>query len=138
MERGFAKNVKVHVCSTDFLCTCDAFFEKLAWHKCSRSGALLCCAIKSVLALVLGCAQGRLTARAKATMQVADVCNFDIDAVHDNSFMASLYSLSLPAFLILLKIFLGMLGSRYSQKLWMCERIWLSPWYVWQALSKIV
>ena len=138
MERGFAKNVKIDVCCTDFLRSSDALFKKLARHECSRFGDSCGRVFEGEVACLLGVvAHGRLTAGAKAAMQVANVRDFDIDAIHESSFTASLYSLSLPAFLILLKIFLGMLGSRYSQKLWTRERIWLSPWNVWQALSKI-
>ena len=100
MERGFAENVKVDVCCTDFLSACEACFEQLGIHER---------AIRRLLAT-----------GAKATMQIANVRDFDVDAVHESSFIAviaSWYSLSLPAFLIFLKIFLGMLGSRYSQKL---------------------
>lgn len=116
VERGFAENVKVDVCCTDFLSACDACLEQLGIHE--RAARRL------------------LATGAKAAMQIANVRDFDVDAVHESSFIAviaSWYSLSFPAFLIFLKIFLGMLGSRYSQKLCTCERIWLSPWYVLQA-----
>lgn len=118
VERGLAKNMKVYVCCADFLRPGDAFFKKLARHECSRFGDSCGRVFEGEVACLLGVvAHGRLTAGAKTAMQVADICDFDIDAVHDSSFTASLYSLSLPAFLIFLKIFLGMLGSRYSQKL---------------------
>ena len=99
MERGFTENMKVDVGRSDFLSVCDACFEQLGIHE------------RAFL--------GRLAAGAKTAMQVANIRDFDVDAVHDwplISMMASWYSLSLPAFLIFLKIFLGMLGSRYSQK----------------------
>ena len=100
MERGFAENMKVDACCTDFLCACDAIFEQLGIHE------------RAICRL--------LAAGTKATMQIANIRDFYVDAVHECSLismMASWYSLSLPAFLIFLKIFLGMLGSRYSQKL---------------------
>ena len=120
VERRLAENVKVHIRRADFLSASDACLEQLGIHE--RAGCRL------------------LAAGAKAAMQIANVRDFDVDAVHESpliSIIASWYSLSLPAFLIFLKIFLGILGSRYSQKFCMCERIWQSPWYVLQAWSKM-
>jgi len=100
VERGFTENVKVDVGRSDFLCACDASFKQLGIHERAACGLL--------------------AAGAKAAMQIANIRDFDVDTVHDSSLIsviASWYSLSLPAFLIFLKIFLGMLGSRYSQKL---------------------
>ena len=100
VERGFTENMKVDACCTDFLRASDAIFEQLGIHE--RAARRL------------------FATGAKATMQIANVRDFDVDAVHECSLIAiiaSWYSLSLPAFLIFLKIFLGMLGSRYSQKL---------------------
>ena len=100
MERGFAENMKVDACCTDFLRASDAIFEQLGIHE------------RAICRL--------LATGAKATMQIANVRDFDVDAVQESSLIAiiaSWYSLSLPAFLIFLKIFLGILGSRYSQKL---------------------
>ena len=118
VERGFAENVKVDVCCTDFLRASDAIFEQLGFHERAARGRrrIVCC--KSVVGIIrVACSS---SAGAKATMQIANVRDFDVDAVHESpliSIIASWYSLSLPAFLIFLKIFLGMLGSRYSQKL---------------------
>ena len=101
MERGFAKNVKIDVCCADFLRSSDTGIKEFRIHE--RAVTL------------------RLRpAWTKAAMQIANVRDFDIDAVHDsplNSIIASWYSLSLPAFLIFLNAFFGMFGSRYSQKL---------------------
>ena len=119
VERGFAENVKIDVGRSDFLCACDACVKEFGIHE-------------------RACCLRLASARAKAAMQVADICDFYINAVHDSSFTASLYSLSLPAFLIFLNIFFGMFGSRYSQKLWMCESIWLSPWNFLHASSKMI
>ena len=72
VERGFAENVKIDVCGADFLRFCDTLFKKFARHECSRFGELGICAF----------VRNRLTARAKAAMQIADIRDFDIDAVH--------------------------------------------------------
>ena len=118
MERGFTENMKVDVGRSDFLSVCDACFEQLGIHErafCGHRRIVRCIYIAVGISVVCGGSAG-----AKAAMQIANIRDFYVDAVHECSLismMASWYSLSLPAFLIFLKIFLGMLGSRYSQKL---------------------
>ena len=73
MERGFAKNVKI-----DFACigvngSFDAFLEKGARHKGSGVFDAFGCVVVRM---------ERLSARAKAAMQIAYVRDFDIDAFH--------------------------------------------------------
>jgi len=112
VERWFTENMKVDVCRTDFLCACDACLKQLGIHERSACGGR-----RLVGFICVACCR---SAGAKAAMQVANIRDFDVDAVHESpliSIIASWYSLSLPAFLIFLKIFLGILGSRYSQKL---------------------
>ena len=63
MECGFAKNVKIDACGSNFLCAGDTIVKELRIHE--RAVAL------------------RLRpARAKTAMQIANVRDFDIDAVH--------------------------------------------------------
>ena len=62
VERGFTENMKVDACCTDFLRASDAIFEQLGIHER---------AIRRLLA-----------AGAKATMQIANVRDFDVDAVN--------------------------------------------------------
>ena len=83
VERGFAENVKVDVCCTDFLSACDALFKKFARHECPRFGDSCGRVFEGEVACMLGVvALGRLTAGAKAAMQVANIRDFDVDAVN--------------------------------------------------------
>ncbi len=118
VECGFAKDVKIDVCGFDFLCSGNTGVKEFRIHERAirESRRIFCC--NSFVCC--GFNADLCSARAKAAMQIANVRDFDIDAVHDsplNSIIASWYSLSLPAFLIFLNIFLGVLGSRYSQNL---------------------
>ena len=80
VERGFAENVKVDVCCTDFLCACDACFEQLGFHEraACESRRLACC--KFVVGIIRVASNS--SAGAKAAMQVANVRDFDVDAVN--------------------------------------------------------
>lgn len=84
MERGFAKNVKIDVCGSDFLRSCDTGLKEFRIHERSMRGNR-----RIVCRAFIAC---RCSARAKTAMQIANVRDFDIDAVHDcplNSIIAS-------------------------------------------------
>ena len=80
VERGFAENVKVNIGGSDFLSACDACFEQLGIHERAACGSrrLVCC--KSVVGIIRVACCG--SAWAKAAMQVADIRDFDVDAVN--------------------------------------------------------
>ena len=63
VERGFAENVKIDICRADFLHSSDASVKEFGIHE-------------------RACYLRFASARAKAAMQIADICDFDIDAVH--------------------------------------------------------
>ena len=80
VERGFAENMKVDVRCADFLRACDACFEQLGIHERAARGRrrIVCC--KSVVGIIrVACSS---SARAETAMQVANIRDFDVDAVN--------------------------------------------------------
>ena len=79
MERGFAENMKVDVCCADFLSACDACFEQLGIHERAIRRGWRIFFRNSAVGISVVCGG---SARTKAAMQIANIRDFYVDAVH--------------------------------------------------------
>ena len=79
MERGFTQNVKIDVCRSDFLCARDAGFKELGIHERAA------CGFRRLVGIIrVACCS---SAGAETAVQIANVRDFDVDAVHNQKIM---------------------------------------------------